>query len=77
MYIGGRDAIIDLTGLGPDILSMLQEHQFRVLSLAGEKDPAAAVSKTLSFLGVRFDSQRHSFSATSRGESRNILVTIP
>ncbi|MFC1823060.1 LysM peptidoglycan-binding domain-containing protein [Thermodesulfobacteriota bacterium] len=77
MNIGGRDAIIDLTGLGPDILSMLQEHQFLVLSLAGENDPAAAVSKTLSFLGVRFDSQRHSFSATRRGESRNILVTIP
>ncbi|MFH1489568.1 MAG: LysM peptidoglycan-binding domain-containing protein, partial [Pseudomonadota bacterium] len=34
LNIGGRDSIIDLTGLGPQIVSLLNEHQFLVLTLS-------------------------------------------
>ena len=75
--ISGRDYIIDLAGLGPDIISLLQEHQFSVLSLAGENDPSLIVSMTLDFLRVKFDSGPQTIMATNRDDSRNIRLTIP
>lgn len=76
LNIKGRDCIIDLTGLGQDIISMLHENQFSVLSLAGENNPSSIVSKTLNFLGVEFDSKPLSFMATNRDSSRNIKLII-
>ena len=75
--LNGRDGIIDLTGLGPDIISLLQEHRFSVLSLATENDPYLIVSKALDLLGIKFDSNPHSFMATGRDKTRNIRLTIP
>ncbi len=77
LNINGRDCIIDMTGLGPDVLSLLREHQFLVLPLSNEKNPPFIVSKTLDFIGVKFDSELHTFLATDREESRNISITIP
>jgi len=77
LNVEGKDAIIDLTGLEPNMVSLLREHQFLVLSLAGEEDPSSLVSKTLKFLGVQFDSKPCQFMATKRDESRNIRLTIP
>ena len=34
-----KDTIIDITGLAPEVILFLKEHQFSVLSLATEKDP--------------------------------------
>ena len=73
----GKNAIIDMTGLGPEIISFLKEHQFLVLSLAGEKDPLAMIIKALSFLNVQFDPGPHHFMATTRDDSRNIQLTLP
>jgi len=73
----GKNAIIDMTGLGPEIISFLKEHQFLVLSLAGEKDPLAMIIKTLRFLNVQFDPGPHHFMATTRDDSRNIQLTLP
>ncbi len=77
LNVEGKDAIIDLTGLEPGMVSLLREHQFLVLSLAGEEDPSSLVSKTLKFLDVQFDSKPCQFMATKRDESRNIMLTIP
>ena len=77
LRIKGKDAIIDLTGLDPEIISFLKKHQFLVLSLAGEKDPLAMIVKTLGFLNVQFDPDPHHFMATTRDDSRNIQLTIP
>ncbi len=74
--IKGKDSIIDLTGLGPDVLSLLKDHQFSVLTLADEKDPTASLSKTLKFLGTKFYKGPHPFLATGRDTSRNIKFTI-
>jgi hypothetical protein len=77
LNIGGTDCIIDLSGLGTEIISLLEEHQFRVLPLSGEKDPSLILKRTLEFTGVKFDADPHSFLATDRDDSRNIKLTIP
>jgi len=73
----GKDCIIDLSGLGREIISLLKEHQFSVLTLSSEKDPSVIVKKTVDFLGLKSDSKPYTFNATSRDESRNIRFAIP
>ena len=73
----GRDCIIDMSGLGTEIISLLKEHQFSVLALSNEKDPSVIVKKTVDFLGIKSNSEPHTFFATSRNDSRNIIFTIP
>jgi len=75
--IKGKDAVIILTELRPEVVSFLKEHQFSILSLAGEKDPLAIVSKTLRFLGINFDAGPLTFMATKRDESKNIKFNVP
>ena len=77
LKVNGRDCIIDLKGLEPDIAALLEEHQFRVLLLAGDKDPSSVVSKTLALLGVQFDSKPHDFMAAKRDQQKNVTLTIP
>jgi len=72
----GRDIIIDLTGLGPAIISLLSEHRFSVLSLSNEKDPSNVVTGILDILGVKSDSKPHHFMAAKRDKSRNVRLTI-
>lgn len=77
LNIKGKDAIIDMNGLDPDITSFLKEHRFLILSLAAEKKSLAMVEKTLEFLGVQSDTGPHSFMATSGDDSRNITLSMP
>jgi len=77
LNVRGRDCIIDLSGLGQDVITLLEEHQFLVLPLSNEKDPTVITSRTLDFLGVEFDSKPHPFLAANRDESRNIRLMIP
>ena len=77
LNLDGKDRIIDLGGLDSEIVSLLEEHQFMVLSLRGEKDPAIILKKVFGFIGVQFDSSPHSFMAADRDETRNIRLTIP
>lgn len=75
--INGKDHIIDLSGLGPDIITLLQEHQFLVLSLSNETSSSVIVTRSLEFLGVSFDSNPHPFLAANRDESKNVRLMIP
>lgn len=77
LRVNDKDSIIDLTGLGPEIVSLLTEHQFRVLSLSGQEGVSAVFSKVLAFLEVPYDPYPHTFKAADRDESRNILITLP
>jgi len=76
LKIDGKDAVIDMNGLGPDIIALLNEHQYKVLSLADES-PSAIVTKTLDFLGIKSDPGPHPFLAADRAESKNIRLMIP
>jgi hypothetical protein len=72
-----RDSIIDLTGLGPEVVSLLTEHRFRVLSVSGQEGLASVLSKVLGFLEIPYDPYPHTFKASDRDDSRNILITLP
>jgi hypothetical protein len=76
LKVNGKDAVIDMNGLGPDIIALLNEHQYQVLSLANES-PSAIVTKTLDFLGIEFEPGPHPFLAADRAESKNIMLMIP
>jgi hypothetical protein len=77
LRIGESDAIIDLTGLTPQIVSFLEEHQFSYLSLSAEKDPLELIAKTLEFLNVQFGHGQHSFVIAEKDSWRNIQFTLP
>ena len=50
---GGKNYIIDLSGLSEEMISFLADHKFNVLSMAGyEEDPTEIARKIFSFLGV-------------------------
>ncbi len=72
----GIDYIIDLAGLGSDIIPLLREHQFSVLSIPDEKDPSLILPMVLDFAGIETSSGPHSFWAANRGEQKNIKITI-
>lgn len=77
LNVKGRDSIIDLNGLGPDVISLLKEHRFLVLSLADEKNLTRVVTRTLHLLGIESNYEPHHFMAAERNEIRNIRLTIP
>ena len=77
LYVDGKDSIIDFTGIGADIVPLLKEYKVSVLSLAKEEDPAKIVSRTLEFIGVKFDSKPHPFTAGGKEDSKNFKLTIP
>ncbi len=73
----GVDYIIDLKGLGADVIALLRDHRFVVLSMAGEGDPAVVLTKTLDFVGAEFDTESHAILALNRAETRNVAITVP
>ncbi len=77
LYVEGKDSIIDFTGIGPDIVPLLKEYKVSVLSLANEQDPGRIVARTLEFIGVKFDSKPHPFTASGKEDSKNFKLTIP
>jgi hypothetical protein len=77
LQIDGQDHIVDISGIGPDIVSLVKEHQFSYLPLVGEADPSVIVARTLEFLGVTFDSSPHAFRAVEREDARNVRLVIP
>lgn len=71
----GSEKIIDLTGLGPEIVALLREHRFEILTLE-QRPPLEALPKVLEFLGIPFDGRPHTFLAADRGETRNLSMTL-
>jgi len=77
LYLEGKEAIIDYSGIGSAMIPLLKEYKVSVLSVAGDADPAAVVSKVLDFIGVKFDVKPHPFASAGNEDSTNIKVTIP
>ena len=76
LKIKEKDAVIDLTGLAPEVISLLEEQGFMVLSLAKEKDSLSLVSRTCKFLGIQFQRRLHDFMAVKKDVSGNIRLTL-
>jgi len=70
-------AVIDLSGLAPEIVSLLKERGYLILSLASEKYPLAITKRLFDFLDIQFDAGPHSFVATDGPITKNIKLTIP
>ncbi len=71
----GRERVIDLSGLDPEIVALLKERGISVLSLSKEKDPLAMASKTLGFLGWQHKMGPHTLS-TAPHSKKNIKLTL-
>jgi LysM repeat protein len=72
----GRERIVDLTGLGPEIVSLLKDHRFPVLRVEEQSDLLAVISGVLEFAGVSFESKPHLFLAAERDDPRNISIAV-
>ena len=77
LHLDDQDYIVDLTGLSPEVLALLKEHRFAVLSLAEEKEPLMRVKKTLAFFKVPAEAQPKPLLAADRAETKNIKMNIP
>jgi hypothetical protein len=75
--VQGRDHIIDVGGLDPEIMLLLNEHGFRVLSLSEQEKSFAIVTRTLDFLNIEYDSEPHVFWGADRTKLKNIRLEIP
>jgi len=71
-----RGYIIDLNGLGTDIIDLLKEHQFMVYSISKKKSSFDIVTGTLDFLGIKYEAKPHQFLSTNGPESKNIIINI-
>ncbi len=77
LQIRGRDCVIDLKGLGQDIVTLLHDHGFPVLSITDEDTPSTILKKALDFLAIEYDSKSHTFLAVDGKEPNNIKLSIP
>lgn len=77
LEIKGRRYIIDVRGLGPDIISLLEENDIPVLSLAKGENMVKIVSAILDLLGIPFVKGPHVFLAREGDASRNVKLTVP
>jgi hypothetical protein len=77
MRVDGKDAIVDFSGLEPELISLLEEQGYQTLSLVKEEDPVRIVAKTCEFLGIPFQEGPHRFKARSGDKTENIVLTLP
>ena len=71
----GKERVIDLSGLDPEIVALLKERGVSVLSLSKEKNPLAMASKTLKFLGWQHKMGPHTLS-TAPHSKKNVKLTL-
>ncbi len=71
----GKERVIDLSGLDPEIVALLKERGVSVLSLSKETNPLAMASKTLKFLGWQHKMGPHALS-TAPHSKKNVKLTL-
>jgi len=77
LYLNKKEAIIDYSGIGNEMIPLLKEYKVSVLSVAAEADPGLIVSRILEFIGVKFDARPQPFTSAGKEDSTNVRVTIP
>ncbi len=73
----GRKFMLDLSGVGSNIMTLLRERELSYLSLAGENDPLRVMTRLLRFLGTPFEPGPLDVMAAGREERHNIRFRIP
>lgn len=72
----GKTAVIDLTGLEKEVISLLREQGYATLSLAEEKNGTKMISKICEFLGIPVNQGPHLFKAIPGPDTRNVILTL-
>jgi hypothetical protein len=78
-YLLERDGVkymLDLTGVGSDLIALMREHDLSYLHLEADTDPLAIVTQLLEFLNIAFDPGPLDLMATERDGYQNIRVRI-
>lgn len=73
----GKECIIDLNGLGSDIIDLLKENRFLVLPLPDEPELFEILVKTLEFLDMDTANKEHIFYTIPGKRQNNIKLVIP
>jgi LysM repeat protein len=76
LNIRGREAIIDLHGLGTEMVNLLKEHNYRVISLSNPGDALEMGAGLLEFIGVDSQSGMLPFDITGNGENSGLRLII-
>ncbi len=71
----GKEWVIDLSGLDPEIVALLKENGVSVLSLSKERDALNMASRILAFLGWPHKMGPHTL-ATAPDDKNNIKLTL-
>ncbi len=74
---GDTRLVVDLTGLGREVVSLMEKRGITCIFLGGEGDPLEAAARVLRSLGVPFDPGPLEISACGRDEQRDIRIRIP
>jgi hypothetical protein len=77
LHRNDQDYVVDLSGLSPEVLTLLKEQHLSVLSLAEENDPLVIVKKILTFFKTPADLQPKPLLVADRAESKNIKIQVP
>ncbi|MGD8389283.1 MAG: LysM peptidoglycan-binding domain-containing protein [Desulfobacteraceae bacterium] len=72
----GKKHLLDLTGVGSELMPLMRERDLSYLSLAGQKDPLEVVRRMLGFLGVDYQPSPIDVMATERDGYQNIRFRI-
>ena len=76
LKIKGKDAVIDMTGLAPEVISLLEDQGVRTLTLANESDPLKLIARTCEFVSLQFQRGPHHFMVIKKEGSGNIKLTL-
>jgi len=74
--INDKVYIIDTSGLGKDIVSLLKDHQHNVYSISDKASPSDIATGILDFLDIKQRFDLHRFLATNGPETKNIILDI-
>jgi hypothetical protein len=73
----GKDYIIDLTGIEKDVINLLNDGGFSVLSLADEQDLCKVAGRVLDFLGEEQRDAEKGFYALPEDSRGNVRLVVP
>jgi len=76
LEIDGHKFMLDLTGVGSDLINLMRERDMSYLHLREEGEPLTLVRRILEFLNLQFTGSPLDFMASERDELRNIRVSI-
>lgn len=73
---GGKEAIIDLTGLGKELKEIIRQKNIPFLALSSDTSSLRVLKKLLTFIGIKAKEGVHTFRVCRRPDNKNIFVKL-